>query len=353
MAIDLKTLKPNVPQVKIEDFFWLISGIPKCGKTTLFAKLVETYFGDITKGLLLGFEHGFSALRVNATDIDEWDDFEEIVDQLIDDKDELPFKLIGIDTADVMWEMAQQEVIREWNMKNPGKRTSDIGGVGAKGKSDSGYGVGYQKAKEKIRKNIDKLVKAGYGIMVLTHSKDKEIEQKDGLTYDQLVVSLPGSARDIFVNMADFIVFITIEKIKNEQGNLETKRYMYWRTDGYVEAGSRFKHVPERIEYNVDEFINVFKNAVEKEFENKEEVKKAEEQQKQEKEEKTKQYIEEQKNNLQDIIEKIKKEAMKAKKKVKVEQLKEIIGNNGDPTKLTDVTEAKNVLAKLEEISKQ
>lgn len=292
--IDLKNIKPNIPKVALEDYVWIIAGTPKSGKTTLFAQLTEKYFGDINKSILLAFEKGYQALRVNAVDINTWSDFEEAVDQLVEQKDELPFKFIGIDTADVMWEMAQEEVIKEWNLKNPHKRTNDIAGVGARGKSDQGFGVGYQRAKQKIRKNIDKLVKAGYGLMVITHCKDKEIEQKNGLTYDQLVVSLPSSAREVFVNMADFIVFITIEKEK-DGNNLESKRYMYFRTDGYVEAGSRFRNVPERIEYDVDEFIRVFENAVRSEFSDEKELENARKEQAKQKEEEIKKFIEQEK----------------------------------------------------------
>lgn len=246
----------------------MVAGIPKSGKTTLFANFVEKYFGDVSKGLLLAFEPGYGALRVNAVDINSWREYEDIVDQLIEYKDEVPYKILGIDTADLQYALAQERVIQEWNISNPKKRTSDISGVGAKGNSDQGYGVGYALAREKVRSSLNKLMWAGYGIMAITHSKDKEIEEKSGLKYDQLVSSLPNSAREIYVNAADFIVFLTAEKeqVGGKLGGIETKRYMYFRGDGYVEAGGRFKNVPIRIEYDVDEFIETIKNAIQAEY---------------------------------------------------------------------------------------
>lgn len=348
MAIDLKKVTVNVPAANLEDYFWVIAGIPKAGKTSLFAKLIEEYFGDIDKGLLLALEKGYQALKVKAVDINEWKDLEEATDQLVKHKNELGIKMVGIDTADIMYEYAQEEVIREWNRANPTKRTKDIGGVGAKGKSNQGFGAGYSLIKQKMRSIIDKLMKAGYGVMILTHSKDKKVEQKDGVEYDQLSVSLASSARDIVINMADFIVFVTIEKEKDENEKVQTKRYMYFRTDGYVEAGSRFKNVPERIEYDVLEFIQVFKNAVESEFAKGVNIDEIKKEQAERREALANEYVEEaitgmNAKDLQSIID-TKIKGMSKPEKVKVAAaFTEIIGGHADYTKVDDV----EVLEKL------
>jgi hypothetical protein len=343
MAINLKGLKVNVPQIALEDYFWVIAGVPKAGKTSLFANITKEYFGDMSKSILLAFEKGYQALQVQAQDVNDWSDFDEIVDQLIDDKKELGIELIGIDTADILFEMATAEVIREWNTKNPSKRTKDIGGVGAKGKSDQGFGVGYQLVRQKIRGNIDKLQKAGYGVMVLTHSKDKKIEQKDGLEYDQLNVSLPSSAREIFINMADFIVFITIEKEKVDDEIL-TKRYMYFRSDGFVEAGSRFKNVPLRIEYDTKEFLNVFKHAVQSEFDAGVSLEQIKEEQAARKEKAAEAFIQEQKSldTPEDLIavldNKIKGLTDEQKTEGKIsEKFKKVLGGTNNYKKVDDI----------------
>jgi len=326
--------------------------VPKAGKTSLFAKLVQQYYGDVSQGLLLAFEKGYQALTVNAVDISDYENFEEYVDYLVDNKEDLPFKLIGIDTADVLWDMVQEDVIREWNIKNPNKRTNDIGGVGAKGKSDSGFGVGYQRAKQKVRTQIDKLTKAGYGLMVITHDKDKEVEQRDGQKFDQLVCSLPNSAREVFVNMADFMIFITIEKEK-DGNDVITKRYMHFRSDGYVDAGSRFQNMPQKIEYDINEFITVFENAVKAELGDVDLDKKRKEEQRQ-KEEEAKENIKKIKEeiSLEDAIAKVNKLA-KEKVAIDKEKVLEIIKNhqaNGNPNSIEDVEIAKKIIEELKSI---
>lgn len=348
MTIDLKKIKPNIPQVSLQDYFYLIAGIPKSGKTTLFAKFVEKYLGDINKGLIIAFEKGYTALKVNAVDVEDWDDFEEVVDQLVEQKDKLPFEFIGIDTCDVMWELVQEKVVAEWNIENPSKRAKDINGVGAKKAGGQGFGVGYQRAKQKVRKQIDRLMKAGYGIMAITHSKREEIEEKNGLEYDQLVVSLSNSAREVFVNMADFITFLTVEKEKGDDGKVESKRYIYFRTDGYVEAGSRFPNIPERIEYDVQGFIDAIENAIKSEFSEGVDLNKLKKEQEKVKEEKAKEFVENDKKNNPDKIKEELTEIIKGlddtnKKKVSA-KFKEIFGGTANYNKIDDVNQLKEAL---------
>ncbi len=350
----LKNKKPNVPKANLEDYFVLVSGTPKVGKTSMFVELIDKYFGDINKAMLIAFESGYKASKVIAEDVEDWPDFVDIVDELVEEKDNLPYEYLGLDTADVMYRMAVKEVIKEWNMKNPQKRTTDIGGVGAKGKSDEGYGVGYDKAKEKVWTQLDRLRKAGYGLFVITHSKDKEITQRDGNKFDQLVVSLPGSARDVFVNEADFIVFITSEKEKHGS-EVINKRYMYFRTDGYVEAGGRFTNVPERIEYSVDGFLDVFKNAIESEFGDVKDIEKVKKEQQKEKEEKSKEYVEKEKakktaNQLvKEITAEIKTLSQEKKDDAK-NKIVEVIGRP-DYRQVDDVNMLEECLTKIKEVN--
>jgi hypothetical protein len=358
----MDSVKRNVPKVELSQYNIIISGRPKSGKTTLFADLVTEHYGDANKALLLAFEPGYKALDVNAIDIENWTHFEEVADNLVDEKEELSFKFLGIDTADVLYFMAEEQVILEWNIKNPNKRTNDIGGVGAKGNSDQGFGVGYSHIKSKIRKVMDKLQKAGYGVMILTHDKDKTVEQRDGNKFDQLNLSLPTAAREIFVNSADFIVFITVDKIKTKTG-VEQKRLMHFRSDGYVEAGSRFPNVPDSVEYGAKEFLDVFRVAIESELKGKGDIKKIAKQQEEESERKSKTYRETVKNNstnsseLGESVDDVKStiagiitDMGKENKKALASRFKEEFGDM-DYRKLTDTEKANKALEITREIA--
>lgn len=329
MAIDLTKIKPNIPKVDLSEYSFVLAGIPKSGKTTLFAKIVEKYLGDISKGLLIAFEKGYTALKVNAVDVEAWDDFEDLVDQLVERKDELPFKFLGIDTADIMWELVQEAVIEEWNRQNPTLRAKDINAVGMKKAGGQGYGVGYNRAKAKIRKQIDRLQKAGYGMVIITHSKDDKVEEKSGLEYNRLILSLPSSAREVFVNMADFINFITIEKEKVGD-EIVTKRYIYFRSDGYVEAGGRFTELPERIEYDVEHYIETIENAIQASLEEGTDVNKLRKKQQKEREEQAKKFVEKEKllasRDLDEIVDEVKSLVNEGNKNEFIKRLKKEVG---------------------------
>ncbi|ARF70714.1 hypothetical protein B7C51_24895 (plasmid) [Paenibacillus larvae subsp. pulvifaciens] len=354
MAIDLFNLSINEPKAALEDYFWVISGIPKSGKTSLFAKVCEKYFGGVENSLLIAFEKGYQALRVKAVDVNKWSDFEEMIKILVENKNKLGIKFIGLDTADVMWDMATEDVIREWNRKNPQKRTNDIVGVGARGTSNQGFGVGYQLVKKKVRNAIDKLMKAGYGIMALTHSKDKKVEEKNGSSYDQLVLSLSSSGSEVFVNMADFIVFITIEKEDIDDVKV-TKRYMYFRSDDYITAGSRFQNLPTRIEYNIDEFLRVFEDAVKAEFDKGVDLETIKSEQRKRREEDANDFIESlQKTSDKDmLISRIDEEIKKTNDKDTIKKiLKKSLGTI-KYAKIDDVELLEKVLEDIKEINEQ
>ena len=350
----LKNKQPNIPKANFEDYFYILAGEPKTGKTTLFAKLVEELYGDVTKGILLACEAGYQALKVTAEDVNNWDDFEELVDELVEEKDELPYKIIGIDTGDKLWTYAQNAVIKEWNINNPNKKTKYITGVGAKKKGAEGFGAGYNQAAGKIEEQIDRLFKSGYGVVVVCHSKNQTIEEEDGTKYDQLVVSLPQKAREVFIDRADFITFLKKEKTKTDDG-VETKRYMYFRSDGYVDAGCRFDYVPERIEFNDDpkQFIQIFEDAVKAEFGDEKEVVQIKEQQKEQREKEAQEYIKQEKENksVDDYIkeiDKMVKQIDKAKRNEAANQIENILGTK-NYKQIDDVQLLQEALESLEE----
>ena len=292
--INLKDIKPNVPKANIEDYVFTIYGRPKSGKTTLFANLTKEFYGDVNKGLLLGFEAGYNALEVLAAPIHSWSDFVEAVDQLIEEKDELPYKFIGIDTADIAYQYATEYIIRKKKIEDskPYKAIGDIP-----------YGQGYDLTDKEMSRQFTRIQKAGYGLMFISHDNDKKFTSRDGVEYDKTTISLPNRPRNTVLNMSDFILFIDIAKEKDENDKLNDKRYIYFRADGSdLEAGSRFKNVPVKIEYDVNLFIKTFEDAVLSSLneslvgiDNKIDVEKIKKEQKKEKEKKAEEFIEKEK----------------------------------------------------------
>lgn len=290
MEINLMNLQVNVPKVRLEDYIFTIYGRPKAGKSTLFAKLVNEFYGDANAGLLIGFERGFNALKVVAQPCDEFADFIEIVDQLEEGHGKLPFKFVAIDTIDVMYKQAVSYVLKRESRKD-GKKYQAV--------NDIPWGKGHEYIEIEISTQLDRIKRLGLGLFMITHDKDKKFESREGVSYDKTTCSLPDRIRNTILNMSDFINFIDIAKEKDELlGKLIDKRYIYFRADGSdLEAGSRFENVPNRIEYDEKLFIKTFENAVKSSLEDGQDMNKLKVQQEKESIEKTTKYIVSQKED--------------------------------------------------------
>lgn len=287
MAINLMNLKVNVPKVRLEDYVFTIYGRPKAGKSTLFSKLVNEFYGDASAGLLIGFERGFNALKVMAQPCDEFADFIEIVDQLEEGQGKLPFKFIAIDTIDVMYKQAVSYVLKRESRKD-GKKYQAV--------NDIPWGKGHEYIEIEISNQLERIKRLGLGLFMITHDKDKKFESREGVSYDKTTCSLPDRIRNTILNMSDFINFIDIAKEKDEiLGKLVDKRYIYFRADGSdLEAGSRFENVPNRIEYDVKEFIKTFEEAVKSSLDDGQDINKLKKEQEVESKKAVEEYI---KNN--------------------------------------------------------
>jgi hypothetical protein len=276
------------PHKVVADAFnykYVIAGRPKAGKTSLVHGIVsEKYDGDLSKLLLIAFEKGYNALDgIFAEDIEEWTDFEELVDDLIAEKDEIPFKILAFDTVDEMAKMATKHVLKTQGRKQ-GKKLEAI--------NDLAYGKGYELLDNTIAEQLQKLDKAGFTLIYITHDKDKQFETREGLKYDKTTLSLSGRVRDLILNQVDFIVFVELGK-ELVKGVAVDKRYIYFRGDSGLEAGSRFKHVPNRIEYSYDGFINTVEEAILAEYGgDSKAVEKARKEQNEQKEAKAQEFVE-------------------------------------------------------------
>lgn len=285
----LKNIKPHKVVADAFNYKYVVAGRPKAGKTSLVHGIVkEKYDGDLSKLLLIAFEKGYNALDgIYAQDIDDWTDFQDLTDELVENKDEIPFKILAFDTVDVMGKLATDYVIRTQSRKD-GKRYTAI--------NDLAYGKGYELLEREMGEQITKLDKAGFSLFFITHDKDRQFETREGLKYDKTTLSLGGRVRDLILNMVDFIVFVELGK-ELEKGVAVDKRYIYFRGDSGLEAGSRFKHVPNRIEYSFDGFIDTVEEAILQEYGgDTKAVEKAKKEQNKEKESKAKEFVDKVKN---------------------------------------------------------
>ena len=290
----LSKVRRNVPKARIQDIFLVISGKPKVGKTTLFAEIADRTVG-IDKALLIATEPGYVALDMNVIDIDNYRDFQKLVDDLVKAKanGECPFEYLCLDTIDKLWDQVEAHVIREYNVENPQKRVKTLNQIP--------YGQGSNRAKRRLDEDIDKLRKAGFGIVAITHSKQTSIE-KDGQKFDMIQLSVPGKTKEVFIDAADIVVFIDVQREINENGEVVAQRYMIMRNDGFYEGGSRYPEIPEKIPYDVDLFIKSVEEGIQKSLKNGQSLQQLREQQAKELEKKAVKYAQEVSKTAEQLI---------------------------------------------------
>lgn len=239
MAIDLLSVTPHEVSRDLKGYTVLFFGEPKSGKTTTAAKF--------PKALILAFEIGYLAIPgVMAQPITKWSEFKQALKQLKDEQVQQQFETIVIDTVDIAYDLCEKYICNQ-------------NGVSAVG--DMPFGKGYAAAKKEFDENLRAIPQMGYGLVMISHSQDKTFKDEDGNEYQQIVPTLANQPRLVVDRMSDIIGYA--HPVQEEDGTTHTLLYMRG-TPRFV-AGSRFKYVPDYIEFTYENLVNAIGDAIDKE----------------------------------------------------------------------------------------
>ena len=256
--------KTNEVKVDLASYRHYWRGVKKAGKTTLFYQLMMKLYGDPSYGLELsiGNERGYKALDGMVYDeAPDWSTLMEIVDDLIENKADNNFKFICFDTVDELVEIAKKEVVR-LDYKKTGERREFNACLG-------GYARPREKVTELINNLMTRVEDSGYGIIWIGHTKYRTVNEKNGDSYDMLTSNLSSDYDGIFANKADVVMMIDIEKEIEGSFVQGTQRYMWFRGDGFVDAGGRFSNIEQKVEFSVDNYIKTVSDAIRAEIKSK------------------------------------------------------------------------------------
>lgn len=347
----LKKLKANKPTATLEGYFISMLAKSKFGKTTFAIDLAKEFYGNLDSTLLLATEIGYKTMAdvyaIPITDfntIDHEDEdyikaeredkgFIQTVDELIENKADIPFRFIIIDTITALERYAIAYAIQKANREDrPQKRYTDI--------SDIPWGKGYNMVAEEIYNQIDRLKKAGFGVFIIGHEKTKKTTNRDGFEYDFTTFNVLGKTSDIIEREADMIIYGDLITEKGEGGKTVETRKLKFRSDGNILCGTRFRNFPKEIDNDVNLFIDTFKDAILGLYDGDEDaVNKAKQEQEAKAEKQAEGLVEKEKNSPDKIKGEITGliEGMEKADKIKVAKLfKEILGN-ADYKKSDDV----------------
>lgn len=270
-------------EIKIDPLKYNIAllGESGIGKTTIIKELCEKLGGEDSYIFLeMAGEAGADAIQnIIYEDVDDWDMVEEIVSDIEYNKttDYPNLKAIVVDTYDGWINLAQNEAIRLWNRTHPDKRADSIDAAW------NGFQKGQAKAFDLMFDIIKRLRAVGVATIIIGHVKNREItDVASGITYQQLTSDVEKIYFNLlkkkmhFVGLAYFDRKIVTEKTgkknivtkKEETINRiadETRKIRFRDPAMAVDSKSRFADIIAEIDFNVDDFIDAMKNAIQKE----------------------------------------------------------------------------------------
>ena len=243
MAFDLMNLQKNKISRDLGSYMCYWYGNSKTGKSTLCAKL----YGD--DALFVCTEKGYNALNIFAVDLTSWNETNGLLRQLKDQNVKDKFKVIVIDTVDILYDLAISYVLKI-------NACNDL--------SDKPFGKLYGEVDKIFNNFLLEITRMGYGLALIGHAKTQSKLAKKGKNEVESDYTIPSLARrgyQIVANMVDNIFYVTIDY--DEEGN--RVRVLKTRETSEFFAGSRFKHLPETILLDADVLKEEMQKAVDKE----------------------------------------------------------------------------------------
>lgn len=239
MANFLTQIKPHEVSRDLSGYSVLFYGTPKSGKTT-----IASHF---PKALVFAFEKGYSAIPgIMAAPVNSWREFRNFLIDLRDEETKAMYKTIVIDTADIAWDYCVEYICNQ-------KGVSAI--------NEIPYGGGYQLASREFDTCIRKILQLDYGLVLISHSKEKTQKDENGAEYEQIVPTLENKARLVCERTCDIIGMC--RPVKDAEGKVQTRLFLR-ETPRYV-AGSRFKYIVDSIEFTYDNLVKAIADAIDKE----------------------------------------------------------------------------------------
>lgn len=208
------------PDPDFSNYTTLVYGREKIGKTTLAA--------SFPKALFFPTEPGIKGMKVYAFNwehggVTDWSIFRRGVELVSQNPGK--FKTVIIDTVDVAYDQCLDWVCANLNIPYPG--------VDASGDQD--YGKSWRAVKQEFVAQIMALVRAGVGVLFISHAKEQENKTRSGERYTRIFPSMGNQARTVVESLVDF--FFYAEYMVDVDGN--TQRVLICEGDELIWAGAR------------------------------------------------------------------------------------------------------------------
>lgn len=196
------------------------------------------------KPLVLAFEMGTNAkANTYVQPIETWSDFKKVLKQLDNPQIKEKFQTIGVDTVSIAYSLCEQFICAQAGVQKIG---------------DIPYGGGYNALSKEFEASLRRITMMGYGLTMTCHLKIVQDEEGRILGAKP---DLNDRALKIVNGLVDIIGVITQEW----NANGESERYIITHATKDINAGSRFKYLPERIPFSYVALERAVGEAIERE----------------------------------------------------------------------------------------
>ena len=213
----------------------LLYGPTKVGKTT-FASHAD-------KALFLATEPGTQALEVYSANISDWPQFLDACTEIAAGNHR--FKTIIVDTIDNAYLFCMQHVCAANGWAHP---------------SDGAYGKGFATVNNEFRRVLLKLAQLPYGLLLISHSQEREIETRTG-NYTRITTTLPRGAATIVIGLMGLVLLCEVSAKKASDGSYAYRRIMHTKPTPNHDAGDRTGRLPDQLPLDYAAFLDAFQTA--------------------------------------------------------------------------------------------
>ena len=276
----------TIREVKLDlaSYSYLINGVAGVGKTTTVTEIGQKEYGvDGYLLLTIGQEpepdHIGNVWQERATD---WDDLEEIIETICEYKDEdyPKLRMVGIDSVDEVFRLAEQKVIELHNKKitNPTDKITTIKSA------FGGYQAGESKVVDLVSTTLFKLRDYGISPFFIGHTKSKnKKDQMLDIEFEQITSNLDNKYYNCIKDKVNIVMCAYVER---EMTDLETmkdafskkqkqvgkisseRRVVSFRDEEYaIDVKSHLKYIVPKCELDSDVIIRELKEAIKKQSE--------------------------------------------------------------------------------------
>ena len=214
----------------------VIYGQAGVGKTT-FAKLSkDAFFVDLENGSIgipSAQKKAFPIIGHNEASKKSMLELNKFLDNALKSEAKPTFKTLVIDSLTRIDEYMEREVIAE-QIALGNKKMDTLG--------DMPYGAGYALVKNKVMNIVNKCIalsiQKGMDLVLITHSKDKQIKKLGQETYDTVQPRLSKGAMSTIIELVPFCFYLGKDVIKDKKGMV---------TQLYTDADTFCENVKRRI----------------------------------------------------------------------------------------------------------